>query len=37
MDRCAFPETLLLEADGVSDPRQLTERFLLGRQGSMAA
>jgi DNA invertase Pin-like site-specific DNA recombinase len=36
IDLCAFTETLLLDDDGISDPRQLNDRLLLGMQGSMA-
>lgn len=37
LDLGAFTETVLLDDDGVYDPRQLHDRFLLGMQGSMAA
>ena len=36
IDLCALTETLLLDADGVYDPRQLNDRLLLGMKGSMA-
>jgi DNA invertase Pin-like site-specific DNA recombinase len=36
IDLCAFTETLLWDADGVYDPRQLNDRLLLGMKGSMA-
>ena len=34
---CALTETLLIDDDGISDPRQLHDRFGLGMKGSMAA
>ena len=36
IDLCALTATLLLDADGVYDPRQLNDRLLLGMKGSMA-
>jgi hypothetical protein len=30
-------DTLLIDDDGIYDPRQLHERLVLGMQGSMAA
>jgi DNA invertase Pin-like site-specific DNA recombinase len=36
IDLCALTETLLLDDDGVYDPRQLNDRLLLGMKGSMA-
>ena len=37
IDLCALTETLLMDDDGIYDPRQLNDRFVLGMQGSMAA
>jgi hypothetical protein len=37
LDLCALTETLRMEDAGGYDPRQLTDRFVLGMQGSMAA
>ena len=37
IDLCALTETLLMDDDGVYDPRQLNDRFVLGMKGSMAA
>jgi DNA invertase Pin-like site-specific DNA recombinase len=34
---CALTETLLMDDDGVYDPRQLNDRFVRGMKGSMAA
>ena len=36
IDLCALTETLLMDDDGVYDPRQLNDRFVLGMKGSMA-
>ena len=36
IDLCALTETLLIDDDGIYDPRQLNDRFVLGMKGSMA-
>src|ERR1700736_4790069 len=36
VDLCALAETLLIDTDGIYDPRQLNDRLLLGLKGSMA-
>lgn len=36
IDLCALTETLILDGDGVYDPRGLNDRLLLGLKGSMA-
>jgi DNA invertase Pin-like site-specific DNA recombinase len=36
IDLCALTETLLMDDDGVYDPRQLNDRLVLGMKGSMA-
>jgi len=36
IDLCALTETLLIDGNGVYDPRDLNDRLLLGLQGSMA-
>lgn len=36
VDLCAITQTLLVDADGVYDPRQLNDRLLLGLKGSLA-
>ncbi len=36
IDLCAITGTLLIDADGVYDPRQLNDRLLLGLKGSLA-
>jgi hypothetical protein len=36
IDLCALTETLLMDDDGVYDPRQLNDRLILGMKGSMA-
>jgi hypothetical protein len=36
IDLCALPETLLIDDDGIYDPRQLNDRLVLGMKGSMA-
>jgi DNA invertase Pin-like site-specific DNA recombinase len=36
VDLCALAETLLIDTDGVYDPRSLNDRLLLGLKGSMA-
>jgi DNA invertase Pin-like site-specific DNA recombinase len=36
IDLGALTETLLMDDEGVYDPRQLNDRFILGMQGSMA-
>jgi DNA invertase Pin-like site-specific DNA recombinase len=37
IDLCALTETLLIDDDGIYDPRQLNDRVVLGMKGSMAA
>jgi DNA invertase Pin-like site-specific DNA recombinase len=36
IDLCALAETLLVDSDGIYDPRVLNDRLLLGLKGSMA-
>jgi DNA invertase Pin-like site-specific DNA recombinase len=36
VDLCALTETLLIDSDGVYDPRQLNDRLVLGLKGTMA-
>jgi DNA invertase Pin-like site-specific DNA recombinase len=36
VDLCALTETLLIDSDGVYDPRQLNDRLLLGLKGTMS-
>lgn len=36
IDLCAMTATLIVDAEGVYDPRQLNDRLLLGLKGSMA-
>ena len=36
IDLCALTETLLIDDDGIYDPRQLHDRLVLGMKGSMA-
>jgi DNA invertase Pin-like site-specific DNA recombinase len=36
VDLCALTETLLIDSDGIYDPRQLNDRLVLGLKGSMA-
>ena len=36
IDLCALTDTLILDGDGVYDPRGLNDRLLLGLKGSMA-
>jgi DNA invertase Pin-like site-specific DNA recombinase len=36
IDLCALTETLLIDDDGIYDPRPLHDRFVLGMKGSMA-
>ncbi len=36
VDLCALAETLLVDSDGIYDPRSLNDRLLLGLKGSMA-
>jgi DNA invertase Pin-like site-specific DNA recombinase len=36
VDLCALAETLLIDSDGIYDPRVLNDRLLLGLKGSMA-
>jgi DNA invertase Pin-like site-specific DNA recombinase len=36
VDLCALTETLLIDTDGIYDPRSLNDRLLLGLRGSMA-
>jgi hypothetical protein len=35
-DLCALTDTLLIDDDGIYDPRQLNDRLVLGMKGSMA-
>ena len=36
VDLCALTDTLVIDSDGVYDPRQLNDRLLLGLKGNMA-
>jgi DNA invertase Pin-like site-specific DNA recombinase len=36
VDLCALTDTLLVDYDGVYDPRQLNDRLLLGLKGTMS-
>src|SRR2546428_49803 len=36
IDLCALTETLLIDDDGIYDPRQLNDRLVLGMKGSIA-
>ena len=36
VDLCALTETLLIDSDGVYDPRQLNDRLVLGLKGTMS-
>lgn len=36
IDLCALTEALIIDADGVYEPRELNDRLLLGLKGSMA-
>ena len=36
IDLCALTDTLLMDDDGIYDPRQLHDRLVLGMQGSIA-
>jgi excisionase family DNA binding protein len=36
VDLCALTETLIVDADGIYDPRQLNDRLLLGLKGTMS-
>jgi len=36
LDLCALMNTLIVDADGVYDPRQLNDRLLLGLKGTMS-
>ena len=36
IDLCALTDTLLIDDDGIYDPRQLNDRLVLGMKGSMA-
>jgi DNA invertase Pin-like site-specific DNA recombinase len=36
IELCAMTETLIVDADGVYDPRQLNDRLLLGLKGTMS-
>jgi DNA invertase Pin-like site-specific DNA recombinase len=36
IDLCGLTDTLIMDADGVYDPRQLNDRLLLGLKGSLA-
>jgi DNA invertase Pin-like site-specific DNA recombinase len=36
IDLCALTDTLLIDDEGIYDPRQLNDRLVLGMQGSMA-
>ena len=36
IDLCALTDTLLIDDDGIYDPRQLNDRLVLGMKGSIA-
>src|ERR1700757_1392600 len=36
VDLCALTETLLIDGDGIYDPRQLNDRLVLGLKGTMS-
>ena len=36
VDLCALTETLIIDAEGIYDPRQLNDRLLLGLKGTMS-
>jgi len=36
VDLCALTETLLVDSDGIYDPRQLNDRLVLGLKGTMS-
>lgn len=36
IDLCALTETLIVDAEGIYDPRQLNDRLLLGLKGTMS-
>ena len=36
VDLCALTDTLVIDSDGVYDPRQLNDRLILGMKGNMA-
>jgi DNA invertase Pin-like site-specific DNA recombinase len=36
VDLCALTETLLIDCDGIYDPRQLNDRLILGLKGTMS-
>ncbi len=36
IDLCALTETLIVDSDGIYDPRQLNDRLLLGLKGTMS-
>jgi|1186.fasta_scaffold03285_5 DNA invertase Pin-like site-specific DNA recombinase len=36
VDLCALAETLLIDSDGIYDPRQLNDRLVLGLKGTMS-
>ena len=36
VDLCALTETLLIDSDGIYDPRQLNDRLILGLKGTMS-
>ncbi|HXD89225.1 MAG TPA: recombinase family protein, partial [Urbifossiella sp.] len=36
IDLCAMTDTLVIDEDGIYDPRQINDRLLLGLKGSMA-
>jgi len=36
VDLCALTETLLIDCDGIYDPRQLNDRLVLGLKGTMS-
>jgi DNA invertase Pin-like site-specific DNA recombinase len=36
IDLCALTETLIVDADGIYDPRELNDRLLLGLKGTMS-
>jgi len=35
VDLCALTETLIIDADGIYDPKVLNDRLLLGLKGTM--
>jgi DNA invertase Pin-like site-specific DNA recombinase len=36
IDGCALTDTLLIDDEGLDDPRQLNDRLVLGMKGSLA-